>query len=56
MLMVYPAKDGYFRQDNAPCYKAVSVRRWLEEHQRVFTLLNWPAQSQDLNPVENSAG
>ena len=53
MLMVYPAGDGYFQQDYAPSHKAGIVLSWFEEHDREFTLLRWPAQSPDLNPIEN---
>jgi transposase len=41
----------FFQQDNAPCHKAKLVMTWLRE--RDFGLLDWPAQSPDLNPIEN---
>lgn len=40
-----------FMQDNDPKHKARSVMKWLEEQE--FSLLTWPAQSPDLNPIEN---
>lgn len=53
MLMVCPARDGYFQQDNASCHKVGIVRKWFKEHGRDFTLLSRPAQSPDHNPSEN---
>ena len=40
-----------FMQDNAPCYKAKSVMSYLQ--QQDFEIMDWPAQSPDLNPIEN---
>jgi hypothetical protein len=45
-------KDFFmFQQDNAPCHKAKKVLKWFEERQ--ISLLEWPARSPDLNPIEN---
>jgi transposase len=45
----------YFAHDNGPTYKARIVQSWLrefaEEHQ--LTVVDWPAYSPDLNPIEN---
>ncbi len=49
---VYPSSDGYFQQDNAPCHKAQIISDWFLEHDTEFTLLKWPPQSPDLNPIE----
>jgi transposase len=45
--------DGVFifQEDNAPCHKAIIADRWKEENRVV--VLPWPAQSPDLNPIEN---
>ncbi|KFM66113.1 Transposable element Tcb1 transposase, partial [Stegodyphus mimosarum] len=53
MRIVFPQDDGIFQQDNARCHTAASVRAWFEEHQDEFTVLPWPANSPDLNPIEN---
>ncbi len=40
-----------FMQDNAPCHKAKKVMNFLREKE--IDTMNWPAQSPDLNPIEN---
>ncbi len=52
LWLVYPSSDGYFQQDNAPYHKAQIISDWFLEHDNEFTLLKWPPQSPDLNPIE----
>lgn len=40
-----------FQQDNAPCHKTRLISDWLA--QKHIRTLDWPAQSPDLNPIEN---
>ncbi|KAI3640118.1 hypothetical protein MIR68_000996 [Amoeboaphelidium protococcarum] len=40
-----------YMQDNAPCHKAMVVTTFLDE--QGVQRLDWPAQSPDLNPIEN---
>ncbi len=52
MTTVYSSSDGYFQQDNAPYYKAQIISDWFLEHNE-FTLLKWPPESPDINPIEH---
>jgi len=44
--------EWQFQQDNAPCHKAKSVTKWFQENN--IKVLQWPARSPDLNPIENA--
>ena len=39
------------QQDNALCHKSKKVLQWFEANE--IDLIDWPAQSLDLNPIEN---
>ncbi len=43
-----------FQQDLAPAHTAKSTKRWLNDHD--VSVLDWPANSPDLNPIENLRG
>ncbi len=46
--------DFIFQPDLAPAHTAKSTKRWLNDHG--VGVLDWPANSPDLNPTENLWG
>lgn len=43
--------NSMFMQDNAPCHKAKKIMDFLNGES--ISVMDWPAQSPDLNPIEN---
>ena len=48
---LFSDNDWIFQDDNAPCHCAKKVQHWYGTHK--VEQMDWPAQSPDLNPIEN---
>ncbi|KAL0149433.1 hypothetical protein M9458_055221 [Cirrhinus mrigala] len=48
---LYGDEDFIFQHDLAPAQSAKTTGKWFTDHG--ITVLNWPANSPDLNPIEN---
>ncbi len=48
---LYGDADFIFQQDLAPAHTANGTKSWFNDHG--VTVLDWPANSPDLNPIEN---
>ncbi len=48
---LYGDADFIFQQDLAPAHTAKGTKGWFNDHSVI--VLDWPANSPDLNPIEN---
>ncbi len=48
---LYGDADFIFQQDLAPAHTAKGTKSWFNDHG--VTVLYWPANSPDLNPIDN---
>ncbi|GFT30942.1 transposable element Tcb1 transposase [Trichonephila clavipes] len=48
---LFGSQSWIFKDDNTPCQRAKVVQKWLKDH--TVNRMNWPEQSDDLNPIEN---
>ena len=44
-------EEVIFQQDNDPKHTSKKAKKWMEDNN--ITLLDWPAQSPDLSPIEH---
>ncbi len=51
ILELFKDADFIFQQDLSPAHTAKSTKSWLNDHG--VGVLDWPANSPDLNPREN---
>ncbi|KAL7636495.1 UNVERIFIED_CONTAM: hypothetical protein RMT77_013270 [Armadillidium vulgare] len=48
---MFGEEEFIFQDENAPCHRSKKALKWLQDKQ--ISHMDWPAQSPDLNPIEN---
>ena len=51
LVKAFPDGSGVYQQDSAPCHTAKKVMAYMKKMK--ITVLDWPGNSPDLNPIEN---
>jgi len=46
-----PEEEVIFQQDNDPKHTSKKAKKWMKDNN--ITLLDWPAQSPDISPIEH---
>ena len=52
-LFMNQHQTTHFLQDGAPCHRSRIVTAWFQDRPHI-TLIKWPGNSPDLNPIENA--
>lgn len=50
---VYLSSDSFFQKDSTPCHKTQMISNWFLQHDNAFTVVRWPPEPPDLNPIEH---
>lgn len=51
MMQTFAGGVGFFQQDLAPCHTSKLTKKFFQEQK--ITVLDWPGNSPDVNPIEN---